>query len=98
MPPLPVLLMSGRNWKCYFVRKHSDNNILVQGPIDIGSSNSILGIFKILAAIQRLARWSTEDYLPWFEANCLNGAVLTRFDRLVLGEANEADEEDQEVE
>ena len=32
----------------------------------IGSTNSVLGIYQIVRALQFLAKWSLDVYWPWY--------------------------------
>ncbi len=36
------------------------------GDRTIGETRTVIGIYKVLAAIQALADWSVDDYQPWF--------------------------------
>jgi hypothetical protein len=39
---------------------------VLHGDWDVGNTRTVIGIYKILAAIQALAEWSINDYQPWF--------------------------------
>jgi hypothetical protein len=43
----------------------------IWGQVDIGSTASPLGVYKIVAALQYLAHWTRHVYAPWFFANAL---------------------------
>lgn len=47
----------------------------------IGSSNEILGLYKIVAALHRLMAWAETEYRPWFEANMV---PLTPYQKAAL--------------
>lgn len=48
----------------------------------IGSSSEILGVYKIIAALQRLMLWAICDYKPWFESYMV---PLTPEEKLAFG-------------
>ena len=39
---------------------------VLHGDWVIGETRSVIGVYKILAAIQALAEWSIADFQPWF--------------------------------
>lgn len=49
---------------------------------EVGSSNSVIGIYKIIAALHWLMSWAEEDYRPWFERNMV---PLTREEKVTFG-------------
>ena len=71
LPVLPAILTQQHKWNLYFIRRIAEDKILVQGHITVGTSAGVVGIFQILATIQRLARWS-EEYGAWWENNVLH--------------------------
>lgn len=48
----------------------------------IGTSNSIIGIYKIIAALHQLMAWAEEEYRPWFESNMV---PLTPEEKVAFG-------------
>lgn len=52
---LPLLLVQGHEWKMMIADMGSDYNILILRDLSIGTTNSVLGVYKIVAAVRRLA-------------------------------------------
>ncbi|KAL8739992.1 MAG: hypothetical protein Q9184_008545 [Pyrenodesmia sp. 2 TL-2023] len=72
LPTLPLLQIIGRQWNLIFAeRRVETGEILLHTSVELGSSNSILGIYQILASIRRLARWTSETYRPWWTLHVL---------------------------
>ena len=71
LPALPAILTFNHAWNLLIIRKIADDEVLVQSGFQVGRSDNILGIFQILAAIQRLAKWAKDDYMVWWDRNIL---------------------------
>lgn len=65
MPILPLVKVQGHDWKLLIAEKKTDR-ILIHGELAIGSTQSHLGIYQILAALRRLAQWVNDEYRPWW--------------------------------
>ena len=65
MPILPLVKIQGHDWKLLIAEKKTDL-ILTHGELAIGSTQSHLGVYQILAALRRLARWVNDEYRPWW--------------------------------
>ncbi|KAL9118420.1 MAG: hypothetical protein Q9187_005033 [Circinaria calcarea] len=65
MPILPLVKIQGHDWKLLIAEKQTDL-ILIHGELAIGSTQSHLGVYQILAALQRLAQWVNDEYRPWW--------------------------------
>lgn len=65
MPILPLVKIQGHDWKLLIAEKKTDL-ILIHGELAIGSTQSHLGVYQILAALRRLARWVNDEYRPWW--------------------------------
>ncbi|KAK2051790.1 hypothetical protein LY76DRAFT_375729 [Colletotrichum caudatum] len=68
---LPGLVASGADW--YFVastREGQRTTLWEKQPI--GSTQSLVGTYKVIRTIQYLAWWSAEVYWPWFMSNILS--------------------------
>ncbi|EMC91051.1 hypothetical protein BAUCODRAFT_152823 [Baudoinia panamericana UAMH 10762] len=68
--PLPLLMVVGHEWRFYWIEDHMTSGTLWQGEI-IGKTDSALGIYQIMKALQYLAYWANQTYLPWFEKHIL---------------------------
>ena len=70
MPILPLVKVQGHDWKFFIAEKKADL-ILIHGPLAIGSTLSHLGVYQILAALRRLAKWVNDEYRPWWTREIL---------------------------
>ena len=71
-PSLPVLSVQGKTWLLLIATLNADGNIYLIEDVTLGTTDSILGIYQIIAALRRLARWVHEEYRPWFEREVLD--------------------------
>ena len=72
---LPLVSVEGHDWRFYNIYQTEDSDMVSQrvwGNGIFGDSSSILGIYKIITAIQILVEWSHTDYRAWFEQAVLN--------------------------
>ena len=75
---IPLVSVEGHDWRLYNTYQKGDGEVVSQrvwGNDLIGDSSSILGIFKIIAAIQMLAQWSHTEYRAWFKKDVLKLAA-----------------------
>jgi hypothetical protein len=71
---IPLVSVEGHDWRLYSTYQKEDGEMVGQrvwGNDIFGDSSSILGIYKIIAAIQILAEWSDTKYRAWFEKDVL---------------------------
>lgn len=71
MPMLPIIVAQGHDWK-FMIAERQKTGILIFRQQSLGSTNSVVGIYQILTAIQNLARWAEKDYWPWFKREVLD--------------------------
>lgn len=71
LPALPLVTVQGHAWKMMIAEAKADRSIILLKEIMLGKTDSVLGIYQIVAALRRLARWVDEDYKPWFEQKAL---------------------------
>ncbi|MCJ1278995.1 hypothetical protein MMC21_006816 [Puttea exsequens] len=72
LKPLPLLLVQGHHWKLKIAVFNTEkNNVDVFEDVELGSTNTALGVYRIVAAVRRLARWIHEEYWPWFKLDVL---------------------------
>lgn len=69
-PILPLLMVQGREWDFCVAQKLNDEIVIFRDH-KLGSTGSIVGVYQLLAAIRRLAKWSDENYREWFESHVL---------------------------
>jgi len=48
---------------------------MLQGPDILGSTTDFVGIYSIMKAIQMIARYGVEVYMPWFEQHILDSGI-----------------------
>ncbi|MCJ1279787.1 hypothetical protein MMC21_007611 [Puttea exsequens] len=68
--PLPLLSTQGHEWKLMLACPR-DGNFYILRDIELGATRGAIGIYSIIAALRRLAKWTIDDYIPWFEKNIL---------------------------
>ena len=75
MPVITVEII-GDAWNLYMVSATEDNGndrnqCNLVGPVEMGTTNDISGIFKILNALCRCTDWGVGRYREWFLHNVL---------------------------
>ncbi|KAF4892660.1 hypothetical protein CGCVW01_v014211 [Colletotrichum viniferum] len=76
---LPGIIVQGHDWHFVAVTRSADGRTQYWDKTQIGTTQSIEGIYKVVAALQMLGCWAQDVYLPWLQ-------------RAVLCEANETSE------
>lgn len=73
-PILPLLMIQGHEWKMLIAENfNTEDNTAAErkmtfaGHVRIGATDSVVGIYQIIASLRVLARWIDESYRPWFE-------------------------------
>ncbi|EHA58138.1 hypothetical protein MGG_16483 [Pyricularia oryzae 70-15] len=75
---LPALIIVGHNWKfAATTREDCDGGrTVLWTEFTIGSTSNLLGIYRIIWCVRRLARYVKERYWPWYAEHvrglCLN--------------------------
>lgn len=72
IPALPLVLIQGDVWRLCIAKSESLHELHIIKYQVIGNTETILGIYKLLASLRRLARWVRHDYWPWFVRHILN--------------------------
>ncbi|KAI4287221.1 MAG: hypothetical protein L6R35_003522 [Caloplaca aegaea] len=66
-PILPLIQVQGHVWNLWIAEyKDTPNQIIIHRRILLGSTDRIVGIYQIIASVQRLAQWVAEEYQPWW--------------------------------
>ncbi len=71
---IPLVSVEGHDWRLYNTYQQEDSKVVRQrvwGNDLFGDTSSTLGIYKVIAAIQILAKWSHTEYRAWFEKDVL---------------------------
>lgn len=77
LPVLPLVIVQGFEWKLMFAEARAgtveggNQQTLIFNYLRLGDTNSVLGIYQVLEAVRRLARWVDEVYKPWFKSAVL---------------------------
>lgn len=67
LPSLPLIIIQGNRWEFMIAHKVNARQIQIYRDQSLGDTESILGIYQLLAALRRLAQWMDEVLRPWFE-------------------------------
>ncbi|KAF7548362.1 hypothetical protein G7046_g8702 [Stylonectria norvegica] len=67
---LPAIVVQGHDWSFVATTREGHKTVLwLEQPL--GSTSNIVGVYKIIWSLQRLAQWAAEVYWPWFRQNGL---------------------------
>ncbi|KAJ4312672.1 hypothetical protein N0V84_009816 [Fusarium piperis] len=72
---LPALIVQGHDW--WFVattrnmRPDARYETVLWSKVFIGSTASARGVYQVVTTLQRLAKWCSETYWPWFATQVL---------------------------
>ena len=72
LPCIPGLIVEGHEWSLVISTYEKGHTTLWTG-IKFGSTQSIKGVFKIVAGLREIAAWFRKVYLPWWQKNVLDG-------------------------
>ncbi|KAK4552405.1 hypothetical protein LTR86_010419 [Recurvomyces mirabilis] len=75
IPPLPLVMIQGHQWNFYYAQMKTDSTTLWYGGDAFGNTSTLLGIYRIVAGLQRLMQWAETVYKPWFTEN-ITGPLL----------------------
>ncbi|PVH91463.1 hypothetical protein DM02DRAFT_734165 [Periconia macrospinosa] len=67
LPFLPVIVIQGHEWYFLAATRVQGETVLWERVL-VGSTQTILGVYQIVAAVQVLGRWCDDVYRPWFRA------------------------------
>lgn len=71
-PFLPLIMIQGHSWMFQLAEMTSAMEIVICKDQPLGHTRSIIGVYQLLAAVQRLAKWIDEKYRVWFESRVLD--------------------------
>ncbi|KAF4986316.1 hypothetical protein FDECE_16016 [Fusarium decemcellulare] len=70
LPFLPAVVVQGHEWSFAATTREGHKTVLwLEHPF--GSTSDVVGVYKTVWCLQRLSRWASEVYWPWFRANGL---------------------------
>ncbi|KAK3360756.1 hypothetical protein B0T25DRAFT_496757 [Lasiosphaeria hispida] len=64
LPTLPLILTHDHEWSLYFAADRGPK-IEILGPMQIGMTDTIQGIYRLLAVLRRLAEWIETEFRNW---------------------------------
>ncbi|EXK76521.1 hypothetical protein FOQG_18737 [Fusarium oxysporum f. sp. raphani 54005] len=70
LPFLPGILVQGHDWS-FVVTTREDGKTVVWLEQKFGSTSDMIGVYKAIWGVQRLARWVEDVYWPWYKTNIL---------------------------
>ena len=71
LPSFPVLSVQGQRWLLMIAWIHDNGRIDLIKELHLGLTGSAIGVYQVIAAIQRIAQWVKDVYRPWFEREIL---------------------------
>ncbi|KAI1739683.1 hypothetical protein F4680DRAFT_421182 [Xylaria scruposa] len=78
-PVLPVILVQNAAWDLWFAIDEStmeNPKYELYGPVRIGATDSILEVYRLLAALRVLADWMATDFRDWVNTCLLKAGVF----------------------
>ncbi|KAJ5465249.1 uncharacterized protein N7458_000935 [Penicillium daleae] len=70
LPFLPAIVVHGHMWSFAATTREGETTLLWLEQV-FGSSSNILGVYKTIWSLQRLAKWASDVYWPWIRENAL---------------------------
>ena len=67
LPSFPVLSVQGQRWLLMIASLQDNDRINLIKELYLGDTDSMAGVYQVVAAIRRIAWWVNDDYRPWFE-------------------------------
>ncbi|KAH8747769.1 hypothetical protein F5883DRAFT_436950, partial [Diaporthe sp. PMI_573] len=61
---VPLLLIEGHRWSLY-VACENDADIIIYGPEEIRHTNTIAGLYKLVACLKATGNWIRTSFWPW---------------------------------
>ena len=71
LPSFPVLSVQGQRWLLMIASLQDNDRINLIKELYLGDTDSVAGVYQVIAAIRRIAQWVNDDYRPWFEKEVL---------------------------
>ncbi|KAK0643312.1 hypothetical protein B0T16DRAFT_179710 [Cercophora newfieldiana] len=66
----PVIIVSCSAWHLYLI-KDTSAAVTMYSILELGDTHSVLGIYKLLSSLQRLAEWAKGPFWSWFKQDIL---------------------------
>lgn len=62
--PLIGWIAAAHKWQMFLAYEENDNIIRIDGPIDVGTTDTYIGVFKLMALVRRVKQYGEEQYWP----------------------------------
>jgi len=66
----PVIIVSCSAWHLYLI-KDTSAAVTMYSILELGNTHSVLGIYKLLSSLRRLAEWANGPFWSWFKQDIL---------------------------
>ncbi|KAL8685947.1 MAG: hypothetical protein Q9218_007449 [Villophora microphyllina] len=80
MFPTPGITVEGHQWRLYIffeVKEGNEGEIMMMGPLKIGSTENRIEMWHLLRSLYALVTWGGTQYRQWFEHEIINWAKRT---------------------
>lgn len=74
LPAMPLLSVDRHRWRLIIAVWHAEpnrNRLEILSTLPLGETATLPGVYRVVAAIRRLARWGNDKYRTWFEEKIL---------------------------
>ena len=76
LPVLPVISVVGHQWRLMLAYMTPGPRLEMLSYVLLGDTLTLAGVYRVVAALRRLAKWVDEQYRPWFERNVLADRIV----------------------
>ncbi len=95
VPVLPLVCVQGHMWKFMLAQMASPTQVIIHREVVSGRTDSMLGIYHVIAGVKRLADWMQNVYKPWFLEQVIDNGGITGKEKQVMSTDDQTDEEKQ---
>lgn len=67
IPPMPALSMHGHDVYLVVFHEEAERNVMY-GKMQLGKTDTVTGVFQVLAALDVLVDWANTEYPEWLES------------------------------
>ena len=70
-PPVPLIKVVGHCWSLLFAWEDEEGNFVLMGEQGFGTTQTLVGTYKIMAGLRVLGEWMEGPFKAWFDQNVL---------------------------
>ncbi|KAH9207020.1 hypothetical protein DL95DRAFT_314437, partial [Leptodontidium sp. 2 PMI_412] len=70
LKPMPCLEIQGLEWKMYWCSVSGKGETVLHGPQELGTTQTLLGAYRILIALREIILYRRDEYAPWAMEEC----------------------------